>query len=108
MQYLPTPNQVAHLRYNVDLSGASYGVAFVWNERDGAWYFHLDGPSGDPVVRGVRVVLNTDLLRSVSGDDRPPYALWVIDPTGGVTEPDYVTISGPVRILYDEPDEEET
>lgn len=107
MEYLPTPNNVAYLRYNVDLSGASYGIRFMWNERDSAWYFSMDDPSGDPAVSSVRVVLNTDLLNAVPFDGRrPPYGIWCIDPTNGTSEPTYETIAGPVAIVYVEPDDE--
>ena len=93
-------------RMRVTLSGATYGVEWRWNDRDGAWYFSMEDPSGEPLVSGIRCVLGVDLLGSVPVTDRrPPYGLWVFDPSEGMAEPTYESFGKSVLIYYPEPDE---
>lgn len=107
MVILPPP-QGAHTRMSLSLSGATYVVAWDWNERDGAWAFSMDDPSGEPLVAGVRVVLNIDLLAyAPAGDRRPPYALVVVDPSEKGRHPGFDSLGSDVVVVYTEPDDEE-
>ena len=109
MQLCPTPDgRGPHVRYQVPLSGATYAIAWLWNERDGTWSFSMDDPSGEPLVQGVRVMLNVDLLAwAPSGDSRPPWPLVVIDPSGRDTHPGYNELGPVVKVYYADPDEED-
>lgn len=101
------PGPTSPLTYaRVALSGATYALEWKWNERDSAWYFGMDDPSGEPLVRSVRVVLNVDLLNGVpQSDRRPPYGLWVFDPQARGVEPTFTSLAESLAILYAEPDE---
>jgi hypothetical protein len=106
---VPGPSQTPHVRMDVSLSGSTYTILWDWNDRDGAWSFGMDDPSGEPLVAGVRVVLNTDLLRyAPAGDRRPPYPLVVFDPSELGRHPGFEALGRDVLVVYLEPDEEDT
>ncbi len=90
----------------VALSGATYGIEYRYNDRDSAWYFSMDDPSGEPLISGVRCVLNVDLLESVPASvRRPPYGIWVFDPSESGVEPTFDSFGKSVVLFYPEPDE---
>jgi hypothetical protein len=104
MIVIPTPADGYPItRMSIALSGATYMLWWFWNERDSAWYFDMDDVDGNPVVRSARVVLYADLLRGADPTYRPPYAIAVIDPTGGVEEPTQETLGKRFKVLYLEP-----
>jgi hypothetical protein len=105
MRLVPTPSQGSpHSRMSVALSGATYRIAWAWNERDRTWSFSMWDPSGAPLVQGVRVVLGVDLLAwAPAGDRRPPYPIVVIDPSKTYAEPGRDTLGTRVKVVYMEP-----
>lgn len=108
MLFVPTPDGYPHVRVSVPLSGATYTIVWDWNERDGAWYFGMDDPSGEALVSGVRVVLGIDLLRwAPAGDRRPTYGIAIIDPSEKGRHPDLDAFGRDVFAVYLEPDEED-
>jgi hypothetical protein len=105
MLLLPTPtNGHPHTLMRVPLSGATYTVRWLWNERDAAWTFSMWDPDGVAVVMGVRVLLAVDLLAAAPRSDRrPPHRIVVVDPSGAGTEPTLNSLGARVKIVYTEP-----
>ena len=109
MKFVPTPSD-GHpdTRVRVALSGATYAIRWLWNDRDRMWSFSMWDPDGAPLVMGVRVALSTDLLAWTSPDaGRPPYGIGVLDPTGSGEEPTRETLGARVKVVYAEPDAED-
>jgi hypothetical protein len=107
MKFVPTPpNGYPHMRVRVSLSGATYDIRWLWNERDGAWTFSMWDPSGDPLIMGVRVALNVDLLGTIGPSDRrPPYGIFVVDPKESGIEPTRTDFGTRVKVVYADPEE---
>jgi hypothetical protein len=107
MKLVPTPtNGHPSTRVRVALSGATYAIHWLWNERDGTWSFSMWDPDGEPLVQGVRVVLNVDLLSwAPRGDRRPPYGIVAVDPSERLQEPARDTLGTRIKVVYLEPDE---
>jgi hypothetical protein len=105
MRLIPTPTAgFPHSRMSVPLSGATYRIRWLWNQRDGAWSFSMWDPSGSPLVLGVRVVVGVDLLAAAPrGDRRPPYPIVVVDPSRSGTEPTRETLGSRFKVVYAEP-----
>jgi hypothetical protein len=55
----------------VTLDGSDYLFEFRFNQREGRWYFDVALTDGTVLVRGIKVVCNTDLLKRF-GDTRLP------------------------------------
>ena len=101
MQTVPTPTDgYPHETAQVQLEDTFYVVVWRWNARDGAWYFGLSDVDGMPIVSGVRVVLNADLLGGVSDTRRPPGPIVVVDPAGRAAEPGLYDLGTRVKVVY--------
>lgn len=50
----------AHFTQTVNLSGTTFSMRFIYNERDG--FFYMDVSTSDGERKGVRLVPNTPLL----------------------------------------------
>lgn len=103
MQLVPTPAGRPNARVRVALSGSTYTILWLWNARDRAWTFSISDADGVPLLSGVRVVLNVDLLATAAPSTRrPPYPIFVVDPTNTGVEPDLESLGGRVKVVYAE------
>lgn len=101
MQLLPMPaDGYPHQTAQVQLGDTFYVVAWRWNTRDSAWFFSLSDVDGVAIVSGVRVVLNTDLLRGVSDTRKPDGVMAVVDPGGRATEPGLTDLGARVKVVF--------
>ncbi len=106
MQPVPTPTDgYPHQTAQAQLGDAFFTVVWRWNARDGVWYFGLSDVDVSPIVSGVRVVLNADLLRGVSDSRRPPGAIAVVDPASRTAEPGLNDLGTRVKVVYIPPEE---
>lgn len=85
--------------FEVELEGRSYIFRFRFNVRDGCWYFDLSTAEGVSLRAGVRVVLETPLLRGVS-TELPPGQLFASDSTGKQVPPGADDLGQRVQVYY--------
>ena len=80
MRIIPTFSDVSpSFVTRVRLSAAQYTLEFRWNARERAYYLDIRR-GGTPVVNGLRLVRNYDLLRGVRYKARAPQgALYCLD-----------------------------
>lgn len=64
------------------LDGASYVLAFQWNQRDGHWTISVADFNGVPIRSGVVLGTGSVVLAGVVDSRRPPGELVVLDATG--------------------------
>lgn len=83
----------------IELDGRLYGLALRWNEREEVWYLTLSDQAGAPIVAGVRVVVDWDLLRKCVDARRPPGTLMAVDSTGE-GDPGLSDLGDRVKIVY--------
>ncbi len=106
MQSVPTPSDgYPNQTSQTQLGESFFVVSWRWNARDGVWYFGLSDADALPIVSGVRVVLNVDLLSGVSSPRRPPGPIVVVAPSGSAEEPGLSDLGGRVKVLYIAPEE---
>ncbi len=49
-------------QFNISLGGVTYGVNLYWNANSSTWCIDLSDNSGNPIVRGIPLVANVNLL----------------------------------------------
>ena len=81
-QSVPLRTGVPSFRQRTSLDGVTFEFEFRWNERESAWYVSVTDADGVPLRGGVRMALNTPLLRSVADARRPGGELYLIDLDG--------------------------
>lgn len=64
---------------SLTLDGKEYGFFFAWNTRGSFWYMNLNDANGNPLVSGVRLVINFPLLDQHPGEGMPPGSMFVYD-----------------------------
>lgn len=96
---LPGPGGYPDKRFDVTLDEVAFRGRWLWNQRGGVWTFSLSDSSDTPIVSGVRVVLNVDLLDGVADPRRPLGPLLVVSPSGG-EEPTLETLGNGASVVY--------
>jgi len=100
-QLIVVPADVTNFRAQILLDGTTYAIELSWNTRDARWYLSLLTATGDPLVSGVPVVVDTPLLSRYVSSEMPPGDLIAFDTRGGgeeMTEPD--ELGDRVKLLY--------
>lgn len=89
----------------VALDGVNYIARLEWNMRSG-WYLGLSDAAGDPIFSPKKLVIDRDLLRSVTDERRPPGKLYLFDlALGGEEECSYEGLGLTHAIVYLSEDE---
>jgi hypothetical protein len=69
---------------DVTLDGVPYRFSFLWNTRASRWTVSIYDTSDVPIVEGIPVALDQELIRQYPGRAVPPGELWAIDATGAL------------------------
>lgn len=78
---IPTSTTFPLYSQTTTLDGVDYVLRFLWNQREGSWFFSLLDADEDPIVEGLKVVVNLPLLRLVTDERKPPGVLLAVDTT---------------------------
>lgn len=106
MFIVPTPREAyPDETVSVALEGITYVIRWLYNEREGVWTFSISDVDDVPILSGVRVVQNVDLLELASDERRPPGAMMIIDATGSRVEPTLESFGHSARPVYIPADE---
>ncbi len=88
----------------VTLEGVVFSFLFSWNTYGGFWVLHIFDRDLNPVVLGIRLVLNYELLGIHPGVDMPKGTLYVIDIKDGPDDISYEDLAsnGRCQVVYAE------
>lgn len=88
---------------DVDLDGSLYRLGVRWNERGGYWSLDVSIPDDDtPIVTGMRIVPDWNLLRQFVDTRLPPGRLVCIDSSGRGEAPGYADLGSRVVLVYED------
>ena len=85
----------------VILEDSNYVLNFNWNSRGGFWDLSFLDAFRNPLVMGIKIVLNYELIRKFQGYGLPEGALYAVDPSGDtsrIEQDDF--INGRVNLIY--------
>lgn len=74
-------------KFQCDLDGQTYGLQFVWNERFGAWFMSIFDVNDNPLICGVRVVVDFPLAFRSTLAGLFPGMLIALDTSGQHIDP---------------------
>jgi len=79
---IPIFNELAHYRQEISLDLKSYLCDISWNHRQLQWYLSLFKPDETPIICGLALVLNYNILDQFRPDQNLPQGdLYCIDTT---------------------------
>ena len=87
-----------------DLDGRRFRFEWKFNEREDRWYFDCYDAAGTLIRPGVKVVLNTPLMRIEADVNKPAGTIVAIDTTGSGVEPGRDDLDDRVILAYLEAD----
>ena len=79
-------------RQEITLDESQYIIDIIWNERGEFWFFDLYDRDEAPLVLGVKMVLDFDLLLPYSVAGMPTGSLILLDTTGSFERATYEDI----------------
>jgi hypothetical protein len=105
MKYYPLPVAQNHpwFTFRIPLSSVTYSIEMRYNTRMGRWIFSLGDAIGTPIVVGIPIFPNRDLLSRYQGSAIPPGPLFCIDDTGQNTPPTLSSFLTDHRLIYGDP-----
>ena len=79
MRLIPHEPRLPAQRMSVSLGGATYRIAWLWNERDRAWSFSMWDPSGEPRGPGAASAERRSVAVGARGRSATSYPIVVVD-----------------------------
>ena len=86
--------------FNCDLDGKSYRFLFLYNQREGFWYFDVYDQVGNPIRTGVKAVVNFPLLLRCSESNRPVGELLFMNSRLGIDDPGLADLGADSELVY--------
>lgn len=83
----------------VILSNREYDISMAYNSRDESWYLSLVFDNQE-ILRGKRVLIDTDLLYGVNDVNRPQGLLYATSMTDGVEELNRDNVGSDIELIY--------
>jgi hypothetical protein len=102
VSFLKTPGSVPDYTTRVLLSGREYLLVFGWNARASAWFLDVFDQDGQPIVYGLRLVVDYPLGRLVTDSRWLAGLLFAVDNRGQGQDPGFAELGDQVRLAYGE------
>lgn len=84
---LPVHSDEPHYTFQVELDGATYGFEFLWNPICPGWVLSIYTGDDQPILTGLRVVVDWPLTGRFADSRLFPGALMAVDTTGQQLDP---------------------
>lgn len=98
---IPFANNLPSFTQSMVLENVSYIFNFKWNSRGEFWTMNINDDENTPLVQGIQIVLNFELLSQYQYKDLPPGKLYVLDTTGSLDPIAYEDMyNGRITLLY--------
>lgn len=100
---IPASTELSHYTMQVELDRVLFLLTFRWNEREGYWYLSIADSNGVDVATGIKIVINTPLLRRCVSAGRPTGELIALDAATNTSgDPGLNELGGRVVLVYEE------
>ena len=78
---LPLNNIYSNYSFSSALDGSTYRFVFIYNGRSKQWVMNISDINRNPIINGIKLVLNYSLLDQYTHLNLPPGELYAIDTT---------------------------
>lgn len=99
---IPVDSVDPNYTIDVSLSGGLYRLRLWWNNRSGNWTLDVLDTSDNPIVAGVVLVADWELLSHYPNPALPPGMFYCVDTSGQSLDPGYDDLGARVILVYDD------
>lgn len=97
---LPLRSDLPHYTFQVELDGASYEFEIRWNDMAAGWIMSIFTSDSQPIVTGLRLVVDWSLAGRYADARLPPGKLIAQDTSGAHADPTRDDLGSRVILLY--------
>lgn len=99
---IPITNTEASFKIRTILEDVELVLRFDWNGRDSRWQMSISDAQEQPIVMGLALNINTELIHRYELEALPPGRLALYDTSGTFTEAGREDLGGRCKLLYRE------
>lgn len=99
MQIIPMISDVNY-EFDIQLESTSYRFLVTWNTVGEFYSLAIENLSTGVEFRGIKLVLNTELIRKFSSDNLPNGAIYVINTDKSKIRLNFEDFAGNARLVY--------
>lgn len=97
---IPFTNDFSNFSEEVTIDDVTYRLDFIYNNRSGVWSMSVLDLDLNPIISGVALVLNYDLLAQFPGIGLPEGEMYAIDTTEKEEKIDRKNIGPIITLIY--------
>jgi hypothetical protein len=99
MIILPLKNLTDYF-YETVIDGVIYLLEFRWNSRHQFWTVDFKDVEGNDLVRGIKLIINYELIRLFARENMPKGALIPVDVTGKLERVTFADVGNNIQFVY--------
>lgn len=97
---IPCDPALTHYQMQIVLGTATYTLEFKLNTREDAWYWDLKDQTEDPIISGMRMVVDWPMGFRTTDPRRPAGVFLATDTTGKQKDPGAGELGGRVKLEF--------
>ena len=97
---IPTRFDLPSYEYQLELEGTLYTFTFNYNRRLDRWFMNIGDEVNNPIVSGIKIIVNYDLLDRYKNSKLPPGQFIAIDESGENKTPGREDLGNDVKLFY--------
>lgn len=79
---IPVRNDLPAYKFQIELEQTLFNMEFTFNAREDRWFMDLSDSTGEPIVRGVKLLTGWPILSRFQDDRMPLGELFMLDTAG--------------------------
>ena len=99
---IPTRNDLDAYSFVIELEKRNYLLRFRFNERMNTWFMDICKTDGTPILAGLPLLTDTDLVSRFVIPDLPPGLFVAVDESGQGMDAGRFDLGASVKLLYRE------
>lgn len=99
---IPLRSDLDHYEFSVDLDGKAYLFEIIWNTRNETWFLTIKNDEDTPIVAGIPLLVNSNLIARFERDELPPGVLTLLEVSGSNLDAEKADIGARCVLIYEE------
>ena len=97
---IPLASDSDHFSFTVELDEVTYGFEFLWNYREGAWYFSMNDAAGTLLLANRKAVVAFPIVSRFKREALPAGTLLFQDTSRQFLDPGLTDLGNRVQLIY--------